>query len=82
MAKMVFHRRGGQVACFVTDEGNAPDRPISIYPNAHDEQDSISICWNKSIEEAEQLAADILDAVKAIREELAKPKVKEGSPTT
>jgi hypothetical protein len=43
-----------------------------IYPNAHG-GDSIFVLWSMSTEQAEQLAADIIAAVKAVREAQAKP---------
>jgi 2-polyprenyl-6-methoxyphenol hydroxylase-like FAD-dependent oxidoreductase len=46
--------------------------PITIYPNAHG-GDSISVLWSMSTEQAEQLAADIIAAVKAVLEAQAKP---------
>lgn len=66
-SKMVFGR-GKQVCGFVDEETGQPSSmPIAIYPNAHDQFDSISICWSKGMEEAEALANDILAAVAAVR---------------
>jgi hypothetical protein len=42
-SEMIFNARGRQVCAFTRD-GAPSDKPISIYPNAHDSQDSISIC--------------------------------------
>lgn len=71
MSKMIFHE--SKVAAFSRDDGAVSELPISVYPNAHDSSDSISIHWAISVDDAEALAGALLAAAKAVRAWAAAP---------
>jgi hypothetical protein len=68
MIKPVFNAKSLLVAGF-----DGTPLPINLYPNAHSPGQTVSVVWAMPVADAEQLAADILAAAKAVREAQAKP---------
>ena len=58
---MVFSSKG--TVCGFAGSG----LPVTIYPNASGDTPALSVQWSLTLEAAEQLAADILAAVHAVR---------------